>query len=197
MKLVIGLGNPGRRYRLTRHNVGWEVISRLSRRTGIAVDEEDGFSEVGRGSIGGIRVVLARPQTYVNVTGEAVRELRRRHRLRPQDILVVVDDLDLPLGRLRLRAGGSAGGHNGLRSVIDALGTTDFPRLRVGIGRPPAGVDPADHVLTRFTEAEQPAVDAALDRAAEAAEAFVTEGIEKAMNRFNPPGQAEGADDPP
>ena len=190
MKLIVGLGSPGRRYRETRHNVGWEVISRLARRARIAVDEEDGYSEVGRGSIGGTRVVLARPQTYVNVSGEAVRDLRRRHRLKPQDILVVVDDLDLPLGRLRLRAHGSDGGHNGLKSIIEALGTTEFPRLRVGIGRPAEGVDPADHVLTRFTSDEQAVVDAALDRAAEAIETAIAEGIETAMNRFN----AEGND---
>ena len=188
MKLIVGLGNPGRRYRETRHNVGWEVISRLARRARIAVDEEDGFSDVGRGSIGGTRVILARPQTYVNVSGEAVRDLRRHHRLRPQDIVVVVDDLDLPLGRLRLRASGSAGGHNGLKSIIEALGTTEFPRLRVGIGRPAEGVDPADHVLTRFTSDEQAVVDAALDRAAEAIETAIAEGIETAMNRFNPGG---------
>ena len=188
MKLIVGLGNPGRRYRETRHNVGWEVISRLARRARIAVDEEDGFSDVGRGAIGGTRVILARPQTYVNVSGEAVRDLRRRHRLRPQDIVVVVDDLDLPLGRLRLRASGSAGGHNGLKSIIEALGTTEFPRLRVGIGRPAEGVDPADHVLTRFTSDEQAVVDAALDRAAEAIETAIAEGIETAMNRFNPGG---------
>jgi PTH1 family peptidyl-tRNA hydrolase len=191
MKLIVGLGNPGRRYRQTRHNVGWEVISRLARRARIAVDDEDGFSEVGRGSIGGTRVILARPQTYVNVSGEAVRDLRRRHRLRPQDILVVIDDLDLPLGRLRLRASGSAGGHNGLKSIIEALGTTEFPRLRVGIGRPPEGVDPADHVLTRFTSDERAVVDAALDRAAEAIETAITEGIETAMNRFNAGGSDE------
>ena len=189
MKLIVGLGNPGRRYRQTRHNVGWEVVSRLARRARIAVDEEDGFSDVGRGSIEGTRVILARPQTYVNVSGEAVRDLRRRHRLRPQDIVVVVDDLDLPLGRLRLRASGSAGGHNGLKSIIEAIGTTEFPRLRVGIGRPPEGVDPADHVLTRFTSDEQAVVDAALDRAAEAIETAITEGIETAMNRFNPGGE--------
>ncbi|HET6947925.1 MAG TPA: aminoacyl-tRNA hydrolase [bacterium] len=188
MKLIVGLGNPGRRYRQTRHNVGWEVISRLARRARIVVDEEDGFSDVGRGAIGGTRVILARPQTYVNVSGEAVRDLRRRHRLRPQDIVVVVDDLDLPLGRLRLRASGSAGGHNGLKSIIEAIGTTEFPRLRVGIGRPPEGVDPADYVLTPFTSDEQAVVDAALDRAAEAIETAVTEGIETAMNRFNPGG---------
>ena len=184
MKLIVGLGNPGRRYRGTRHNVGWDVIARLAERVGIRVNEDEGFAEVGRGTIGTRRVLLARPYTYVNVSGEAVRDLRRRHRLRPEDILIIVDDIDLPLGRLRLRAGGSAGGHNGLKSIIDALGTTEFPRLRVGIGRPPLGVEAADFVLTRFTEEER-MVHETLERAAEAVELVVTEGLPAAMNRVN------------
>lgn len=185
MKLIVGLGNPGRRYRGTRHNVGWEILARLADRAGIRVDEDEGFAEVGRGTIGTQRVLLARPVTYMNVSGEAVRDLRRRHRLRPQDILVIVDDIDLPLGRLRLRAGGSAGGHNGLRSVIEALGTTEFPRLRVGIGRPPLGVDPAEFVLTRFTDGEAAAVQKSIERAVEAVEMAVTAGVAAAMNHFN------------
>ena len=193
MKLIVGLGNPGRRYRGTRHNVGWDVIARLAARAGIRVNEDEGFAEVGRGAIGTSRVLLARPYTYMNVSGEAVRDLRRRHRLRPEDILIIVDDIDLPLGRLRLRAGGSAGGHNGLKSIIDALGTTEFPRLRVGIGRPPRGVDPADFVLTRFTAEEQPMVGEALERAADAVETAVTEGLPAAMNRFNAGGVDAGS----
>jgi len=185
MKLIVGLGNPGRRYRGTRHNVGWEVIARLADRAGIRVNEDEGFAEVGRGMIGDRRVLLARPFTYMNVSGEAVRDLRRRHRVRPEDILIIVDDIDLPLGRLRLRAAGSAGGHNGLKSVIEALGTTGFPRLRVGIGRPPLGTDPADFVLTRFTADEAPAVQVSIERAADAVELAVTEGLNAAMNRFN------------
>lgn len=185
MKLIVGLGNPGRRYRGTRHNVGWEVVARLARRDGIRVEEEEGWAQIGRGAIGGQRVLLAMPQTYVNLSGVAVQDLRRRHRVRPGDVLVIVDDLDLPLGRIRLRARGSAGGHNGLRSVIDALGTEEFPRLRVGIGRPAQGVDPAEFVLTRFAPDEAASLDAALDRAAEAIEVAITEGIEVAMNRFN------------
>lgn len=181
----MGLGNPGRRYRGTRHNVGADVVDRLARRAGIVIDEDAGFALVGRGKIAGARVLLAKPQTYVNVSGAAVRDLRRRHRLRPPDIFLVVDDLDLPLGRIRLRAEGSAGGHNGLRSIIEALGTTTFPRLRVGIGRPPEGLDPAEHVLTRFSLAERAILDAVLDRAAEALEAAVVEGVPAAMNRFN------------
>lgn len=190
MKLIVGLGNPGRRYRGTRHNVGALVLARLAERAGIRVNEDEGFAEVGRGTIGGYRVLLARPHTYMNVSGEAVRDLRRRHRLRPEDILVIVDDIDLPLGRLRLRAGGSAGGHNGLRSVIEALGTTAFPRLRVGIGRPPDGVDPADYVLTRFTADEEQVLQGAVERAADAVTVAMTDGLPAAMNRFN----ARGAD---
>lgn len=185
MKLIVGLGNPGRRYRGTRHNVGWEVLARVAERAGIRVADEEGCAQVGRGTIGTTRVLLARPVTYMNVSGVAVRDLRRRHRLRPEDILVIVDDINLPLGRLRLRPAGSAGGHNGLQSVIEALGTTAFPRLRVGIGRPPAGVDPAEFVLTRFTAAEAPVVEQSIARAAEAVETAVTAGIEAAMNRFN------------
>lgn len=185
MKLIVGLGNPGRRYRGTRHNVGWEVIARLAQRCGIGAEEEEGWAQVGRGAIGGQRVLLARPQTFVNLSGVAVQDLRRRHRVRSRDVFVIIDDLDLPLGRTRLRARGSAGGHNGLRSVIDALGTEEFPRLRVGIGRPPQGVDPAEFVLTRFAPDEAAALDAALDRAAEAIEVAVTQGLGTAMNRFN------------
>ena len=185
MKLIVGLGNPGRRYRGTRHNVGWEVLARLADRAGIRVNEDEGFAEVGRGAIGSQRVLLVRPVTYMNVSGEAVRDLRRRHRVRPADILIIVDDIDLPLGRLRLRAGGSAGGHNGLKSVIEALGTTEFPRLRVGIGRPPLGVDPAEFVLTRFTDGEAATVQESLTRAVEAVEMAVTEGVGAAMNRYN------------
>lgn len=185
MKLIVGLGNPGRRYAGTRHNVGADVVRRLARSAGIAIDEDAGFARVGRGRLGGARVLLAIPQTYVNVSGVAVHDLARRHRVPPQEILVAVDDLDLPLGRIRLRAQGSAGGHNGLQSIIEALGTTGFPRLRVGVGRPPEGVDPAEHVLTRFTADERTVLDAVLDRAAAALEVAVREGIEPAMSRFN------------
>lgn len=185
MKIIVGLGNPDRRYRHTRHNVGWEVIDRLARQWGVVVDNEEGWARVGQARRGRHRVLLAKPQTYVNRSGTAVADLVREHRAKADDLLVIVDDLDLPLGRLRLRGDGSHGGHNGLRSIIDALGRNNFPRLRVGIGRPPAGVDPADFVLTPFAPAEQDAMDATLDRAADAVEAFVTEGLSVAMTRFN------------
>lgn len=185
MKLIVGLGNPGRRYRSTRHNVGWEVIDRLAHRLQVAADEEEGWAQVGVGALGRQRIMLAKPQTFVNVSGTAVDDLRRRHRIRVGDILVIVDDLDLPLGRIRFRSSGSHGGHNGLRSVIEALGSDQFGRLRVGIGRPPEGIDPAEYVLTRFATDEQDVLNATLDRAAEAVEVSVREGLQAAMNRFN------------
>ncbi len=185
MKLIIGLGNPDRRYRHTRHNVGWEIIDRLGRRLGIAVDQEDGWARVGGGTIGRRRILLAKPQTYVNLSGTAVADLRRRHRVKLPDMVVVVDDLDLPLGRLRLRPGGSHGGHNGLRSIIEAVGSDTFPRLRVGIGRPPEGMEPAQFVLTRFTAEEHAIIELTLERAADAIETAVREGLQVAMNRFN------------
>lgn len=165
--------------------MGWEVIDRLARRLGTAVDQEEGWTLVGGARIGRNRILLAKPQTYVNLSGTAVADLRRRHRVKLEDLLIVVDDLDLPPGRLRLRAGGSHGGHNGLRSIIEAVGSDAFPRLRVGIGRPPDGVDPAGFVLTPFSAQERAMIEPALDRAADAVEAVVREGLAAAMNRFN------------
>ena len=186
MRLIVGLGNPGRRYRGTRHNSGHDVLDLVAHTHRLAIDTDDGWAEVGRGTIGGHRVILARPQTYVNVSGQAVADLRRRHRVAPADVLVIVDDLDLPLGTLRLRPHGSAGGHNGLRSVIDALGTTDFPRVRVGIGRPPAGVDPAEYVLDRPSPEERAILDGAIRRAAAGVTLWITDGVDAAMRHCNP-----------
>jgi PTH1 family peptidyl-tRNA hydrolase len=186
MRLIVGLGNPGRRHRGTRHNIAWEVLDRLAQVHGVAIDEDDGWAQIGRATIAGRSVILARPETYVNVTGTAVADLRRRHRVAPSDLLVIADDLDLPLGVLRLRERGSHGGHNGLRSVIDGLGTTDFPRLRIGIGRPPAGVDPADYVLQRPNADERLVLDEVIGRAAEGATLWVREGAHAAMRHCNP-----------
>src|SRR3989449_3609172 len=163
MKLIIGLGNPDRRYRHTRHNVGWEVIDRVGRRLGIAVDPADGWATVGAGTVGRRRVLLAKPQTYVNLSGTAVADLRRRHRVKIEDLVIVVDDLDLPLGRLRLRPGGSHGGHNGLRSLIDALGSGAFPPLRGGIGRPAGGMASPPVRLTPLPAQERDTMDPAFE----------------------------------
>ena len=184
MKLIVGLGNPGRRYQGTRHNIGARVIDTLARRHHVALREE-GWADVGALTLDGARVLLARPQTYVNVSGTAVADLRRRHRLPRENLLVAFDDLDLPVGQIRLRAKGGHGGHNGMRSIIEALGSEEFARLRVGIGRPPEGVDPADYVLSRFSKEEQAQLDEAVKRAADAVEAFVRRGIEAAMSAFN------------
>jgi peptidyl-tRNA hydrolase, PTH1 family len=184
MRVIVGLGNPGRRYRATRHNLGRDVVERLAARLGVRW-EEDGWARIARTRVGASAIVLAIPETYMNVSGQAVRDLLRRRHRRATDLLVVHDDLDLPLGHLRLKPGNGAGGHNGIRSLIEVLGTGQFPRLRLGIGRPPAGVDPADFVLERFTSDERPAIDAAIDRAAEAALAVATDGLPAAMNRYN------------
>jgi PTH1 family peptidyl-tRNA hydrolase len=185
MHLVIGLGNPGRRYRGTRHNIGREVVDLVAHRHAIAIDRDEGFATVGRGAIDGRRVCLARLETYMNVSGVAVADLRRRHRVQPQRLLLVVDDLDLLAGTVRMREKGSHGGHNGLRSVIEELGTSDFPRLRLGIGRPPAGVDPADYVLERPTGHERAELDDAVERAAAGVALWVSEGIQAAMRYCN------------
>jgi PTH1 family peptidyl-tRNA hydrolase len=185
MRLVVGLGNPGRRYRGTRHNIAWDVLDRLARQLGTAIDTDDGFAEVGRAVVGGQRVLLARPQTYVNASGVAVADLRRRHRVPPERLLVIVDDLDLPPGSVRVREKGGHGGHNGLRSIIEELGTSDFPRVRVGIGRPPEGVDPAEFVLQRPTPGERPVLEGAVERAARGVVLWITEGIQAAMRHCN------------
>jgi PTH1 family peptidyl-tRNA hydrolase len=182
--LIVGLGNPGRRYRGTRHNIGQAVVEHLAGRLGVPLSDE-GWVREARSRVAGKTVILAVPVTYMNVSGQAVRELLRRHRGRPEDLLVVHDDMDLPLGRVRLRPGGGAGGHNGVRSLIEELGTDRFPRLRIGIGRPPEGVDPVEFVLARFRDEERPMVDEMIGRAAEAALTAASRGLEAAMNRFN------------
>ena len=184
MIAIVGLGNPGRRYRGTRHNLGSEVVDRVAAKLGVRL-AGGGFARIARARFGRAPVLLAVPETYMNVSGQAVSDVARRRRVRPENLLVIYDDLDLPLGRLRLRPGNGAGGHNGIRSIIEHLNTTAFPRLRVGIGRPPAGVEPETFVLERFTTEERTEIDAAVERAANAALAVVSDGLEAAMNRVN------------
>jgi peptidyl-tRNA hydrolase, PTH1 family len=184
MITIVGLGNPGRRYRGTRHNVGRDVVERVAAKLGVRL-AGDGWARTVRAQFGRAPVLLAAPETYMNVSGQVVADLARRRRVRPESLLLVYDDLDLPLGRLRLRSGNGAGGHNGVRSVIEHLGTKAFPRLRVGIGRPPQGVEPETFVLERFTPEERTVIDEAVERAANAALAVVSDGLEAAMNRVN------------
>lgn len=184
VRVVAGLGNPGPRYEGTRHNVGRAVVDRLAARLG-ARWRRRGLAEVAEARVVGLFVVLVKPLTYMNASGEAVAAVARRYRVAPQEVLLVYDDLDLPVGRLRLRRGGSAGGHRGVLSVLAALGTQEVGRLRVGIGRPPAGVDPADYVLAPFGEEEVSLVAEAVERAADAVVTVLHEGYEAAMNRYN------------
>ncbi len=184
MIIAVGLGNPGRRYKGTRHNVGREVIHGLAERFKIRF-ADDGWAKVGRGRVEGATLLLAMPETYMNVSGQAVRDLLQRRRRQPKDLLVVHDEMDLSLGQLRLRPGNGPGGHNGVRSIIEEIGTGMFPRLRIGIGRPPAGVDPVEFVLDRFTADERPRIDEAVARAAEAVVVVIAEGLPAAMNQYN------------
>ena len=185
MKLIVGLGNPGRQYAGTRHNVGFEVAERLADRWGATWETAPRGAEALIARARGPGVLVAKPLTFMNASGPAVLGLLQFFKIERAGLLVVVDDVNLELGRLRARAGGSAGGHNGLKSVIAALGTGGFARLRVGVGRGYAQRDMADHVLARFEPEERPVVAEAAGRAADAAEVFTTDGIAAAMNQFN------------
>ena len=185
MKLVVGLGNPGRKYQNTRHNVGFEVIAELARRYGLGRPKPAFQGELTEASFEGQRALLLCPHTLMNRSGRSVAETLRYYKLETADLLVVCDCMNLPLGKLRLRPGGSAGGHNGLADVGRWLGGNDFPRLRIGIGRPPEAWDPADYVLARFTKNQRGEIDAALMLAADAVIVWAREGLEPAMNQFN------------
>jgi PTH1 family peptidyl-tRNA hydrolase len=193
VKLIVGLGNPGREYRDTRHNVGFMVVDEIAKRHDLSMamapsQVPDAFLAK---KYGADPLLVAKPLTFMNRSGEAVAALARYYDIAAGDLLVVVDEAALPFGRLRARARGSAGGHNGLKSVIERLGTTEFPRLRLGVGRGDARRDLADHVLSTFEADELPALGEFITRAADAAEMFAAEGIAKVMNTYNP-----GATDP-
>ena len=183
--LIVGLGNPGERYEKTRHNVGFWCIDRLGERHSIKINRRSRLALTGEGRIGDEDVVLAKPRTFVNDSGTAVTSLMARYRASAADLLVVYDDMDLPAGKLRLRPDGGPGGHNGIKSIIGALGTQGFARLRVGVGRPGQGADQIEHVLGRAGAADQSLVDAAVDTAIEVIACYLSEGVETAMNRFN------------
>jgi len=193
MKLIVGLGNPGREYRDTRHNVGFVVADEIARRHNLtfAMAPSQIPDAMIAKKFGADGLLVAKPLTFMNNSGEAVSALARYYDISIGDLLVVVDEVALPFGRLRARARGSAGGHNGLKSVIARLGTTEFARLRLGVGRGDARRDLADHVLSKFEADEQSALGEFITRAADAAEMFAAEGIEKVMNAYNP-----GATDP-
>lgn len=187
-KMICGLGNPGPSYANTRHNVGYQVVARIASARGVktaAWTTHRGLARSCTVDVEGAAVALVQPLTFMNLSGQAVRPLLRRFNLAPAELLVVCDDLDLPFGSLRLRQSGSAGGHKGMQSIIDHLETQDFARLRIGIGRPPEGEDPAVYVLGLVPWDLRLQLDQQLDQAAAAAQAWVSLGLEAAMNRFN------------
>lgn len=184
MKLVAGLGNPGARYRATRHNIGFEILDELARRHQVEFGAGRGDALEARVR-GQADALLVKPLTFMNLSGRAIGDALRYYRIDPADLLVITDDVNLPLGRLRARARGSAGGHNGLASIIEVLGTSEFPRLRVGVGRGDVRRDLADHVLARFEAEETATVESTIARAADAVTVFLAEGIAAVMNQFN------------
>jgi PTH1 family peptidyl-tRNA hydrolase len=187
MWLIVGLGNPGERYARTRHNIGFEGLDTLARRHNLEFRGKRANSLIAEGNIAGQRVALVKPQTFMNLSGQAVSALRGWYKIDPaRELLVVYDDLDLPFGKLRLRERGSAGTHNGMRSIVGQLGSNEFPRLRVGIDQPPGKMDAAAYVLSRFRKEEEAELPFLLDTIADAVELLLREGLTAAMNKYNP-----------
>ncbi|MDQ1498291.1 MAG: peptidyl-tRNA hydrolase, family [Actinomycetota bacterium] len=183
--LVVGLGNPGEEYDKTRHNVGAEVVELLARRHGGKLRKQKERSLTDEVNVGGKRMALAIPLTYMNLSGESVAPLVRRHGVEPAQLVVVHDEMDFELGRLQVKNGGGLAGHNGLKSIVAHLHTQDFVRVRIGIGKPPGSRQGADHVLRRFSKAERKEIDVTLEEAADAVELILAEGVDVAMNRVN------------
>ena len=192
MKLIIGLGNPGRTYANNRHNIGFICLNHFAKTQGIRFDKKQGLARIGIGEVAGNQVVLAKPQTYMNLSGQSVSQLIKRFNTNPDDLLIIHDDLDLPLGKIRIRHGGSSGGHKGIDSIISSLGSRDFSRLRIGVGRPAATdnaqISEADivaYVLTDFTPEEKQAFIPVIPGISEAILCILTEGLTTAMNKYN------------
>ncbi len=188
-QLVVGLGNPGERYAGTRHNAGFMVLDELAARTGGGFKSRKSpggaSADVVEGRLAGRSVVLAKPRSYMNESGGPVAAVARFYKIAPEQIIVVQDELDLPFGTLRLKRGGSEGGHNGIRSVVSSLGSPEFVRVRLGIGRPPGRQDAVDHVLRDFSTVERRELPLVIDQAADAVEAVLSDGLEAAQNRYN------------
>lgn len=183
--LIVGLGNPGLAYRHNRHNVGFMVADALAEKLEIPLKRVKFKAQIGNGKLEGIPIIIAKPLTFMNNSGEAVAPLVRYFKVPLERLLVIHDDMDLPLGTLRMRPSGGSAGHNGMLSIFDKLGTNAIPRLRVGIGRPPGRMDPADYVLQDFPKSDEELLKMVIARACEAALAFITNGLEKAMNTYN------------
>jgi peptidyl-tRNA hydrolase, PTH1 family len=189
VRLIVGLGNPGPKYVRTRHNIGFDLLDRLAQRWQISLNEQRRFQgDCGEGLVAGQKLYLLKPNTFMNKSGQSVRAVLDWYKLSPQQVLTLYDDMDLPVGRLRLRLNGSAGGHNGMKSLIAHLGTSEFPRLRIGIGRSPdSGIaqETISHVLGRFAPQEQRLLGEVLDMATDAVELALKQGVEKSMSLYN------------
>ena len=192
MKLIVGLGNPGQGYSNNRHNIGFICLKHFSREHKIDFDKKQANARIGRGKVEGVDVILARPQTYMNLSGQSVNRLMHNFKLQPDDIIVIHDDMDLPLGKVRIRAGGSSGGHKGINSIIQEIGTRDFIRIKIGIGRPDSNdghscdeEDIVDFVLSNFNSDEKKQLEPSISKVSDALRCLITEGLEAAMNRFN------------
>lgn len=185
MKIIAGLGNPDREYAGTRHNIGFDAITAISDKTGISVTEKKFKALIGKGTICGQKVILMKPQTYMNLSGEAIIEAMNFFKLEPKDVCIVYDDVNLDPGFIRVRERGSAGGHNGIKNIISHLGSEDFPRIRIGVGEKPKEWDLKDYVMGHFSGEDEVKIRAALEDAVTAAELFVIDDVAKAMNTFN------------
>ncbi len=192
MKLIVGLGNPGQKYDNTRHNVGFHALDELARKLDCRIYINRNGGLCGQTLFEGEKLLLAKPLTFMNLSGECVGPLAAYYKLAPEEVLVLCDDVNLPLGQLRVRKGGSAGGHNGLKNIIEHLGSDAFPRIRLGVGPQPAGLDLVDFVLMQFSGGEQTAAAEEEKRAADAALLFLKEGAGAAMNRYNQRIKADG-----
>ena len=188
MYVITGLGNPTLKYSKTRHNVGFDTIDVLAKKYGIKVKKKQFKALTGEGFIGGEKVILVKPMTYMNNSGEAVSEIVKYYKIDPDmELIIISDDLNLDVGVLRIRAKGSAGGHNGLKSIIKCVGTESFDRVRIGVGKVPAGTDVITHVLTRFSRADRAIVKESFEVAADAIVSIISDGIDKTMSKFNGP----------
>lgn len=185
MYLIAGLGNPGHEYEKTRHNIGFRVLDAIAEEAGIDVGEKKNKGLCGKGMFAGEKVILVKPQTFMNASGECIREVADYYKIEPENIIIIFDDISLDPGKLRIRKKGSAGGHNGIKSIIANLSTQDFPRVKFGIGDKPKGYDLADYVLGRFSKEDEEVISENLPRAVKAVELMIREGAEAAMNQMN------------
>ena len=185
MYIIAGLGNPEKKYDGTRHNIGFRMLDAVAARFGIDVTEKKHKGIEGKGMIGSEKVILAKPLTYMNLSGECVREIADYYKVEPSKIIILFDDISLDVGKIRIRKKGSAGGHNGIKSVIAELGTDDFPRLKFGVGDKPSGGDLVDHVLGRFSVEDEERIQKEMGRVCDAVSCMVNEGYDAAMNKYN------------